>query len=146
MTGEEYMHVLEQRRAEYEKKHSPRAHVRALLEWFIQPGDEDMVELPTTEHASTSVRRPRTYRPASHWREQLARVQTELDSIYDGGVDDPASVNLSPHARSRAARSAGHRRMAGLDREIQRAAHLLERRDLLEHKIRAAEARERKTT
>ena len=58
--------------------------------------------------------------------------------------DDPAVVNLSHTSRSRAARNAGKRRMAALERDIEKAARLMARIEFLDHKVLMADARERK--
>jgi hypothetical protein len=48
--AEDYMKVLLKRQAAWADEHPPRAgalpHLPTLLEWFIQPGDEDWVRLP----------------------------------------------------------------------------------------------------
>lgn len=168
MTGDEYMELLEQRRQAWESAHPAReaaeariAEIKrefpganpqikpkwgppvALLEWFIEPGDEDLVDLPKPEPKAKRQPTPRVYRSAASLREERDRLQQRLDLIC--GVEDTgdmAVVNLSPHSRSRAARTAGRRRFAKLDRDLDRAAGLRRRIQSLDFRINTAEARE----
>lgn len=152
VTGDEYIALLEKRRAAYEAAHpiDPRAPewarrvIRPLLEWFIEEGDEEIFTPPPDPPASRPARtpRPRTYRTAASLREERDRVRAQLDALDTSSGHDPAVVNLSPSSRSRAARAAGRRRFASLDRDITRACRLIERLDALDAKIRRADARE----
>lgn len=41
MTGDEYIALLLERQAAYEREHPPSPPwLRPLLEWFVRPGDE----------------------------------------------------------------------------------------------------------
>ncbi|WP_043650821.1 hypothetical protein [Cellulosimicrobium cellulans] len=156
MTGDEYIALLEERRAAYEADHpiDPRAPewarrvIRPLLEWFVEEGDEEIFTPPPAPPASRPARtpRPRTYRTAASLREERDRLRTQLDALNTSSRPDTAVVNLSPSSRSRAARSAGRRRFASLDRDITRARQLIERIDALDAKIRRAEHREKRAT
>ena len=144
MTGEEYIAVLEERRAAYmaERPGQPEWLV-PLLEWFIEPGDEHVVTLPApAPKPERPAPAPRRYRSAASLRAARDQLQARLDALTGTG-GDLAAVNLSPHARSRAARNAGRRRMAALDRDVRQAAQLLRRINDLEARIARAEHRER---
>ncbi len=144
MTGDEYITVLEQRRAAYmaERPGQPEWLV-PLLEWFIEPGDEQLVTLPApAPKPERPAPAPRRYRSAASLRAARDQLQARLDALT-GTSGDPAAVNLSPHARSRAARNAGRRRMAALDRDVRQAARLLRRINDLDSRIARAEHRER---
>ncbi|MCD0445809.1 hypothetical protein LO763_19560 [Glycomyces sp. A-F 0318] len=166
LTGDEYMKLLEQRRDAWEAAHPAREAVQAqierikrdfpgvnpvirsdwkppvaLLEWFIEPGDENLVELP--EPKPKRQPQPRVYRSAASLREERDRLASRRAAII--GMDDDgdmAIVNLSPFARSKAARAAGRRRFAKLDRDLARVASLNRRIDALDFRIAAAETRE----
>lgn len=164
MTGDEYMNLLERRRAAWEAAHPAREAVEAVIEqvkrefpganpqlkpgwqpaaalltWFIQPGDEDLVDLP--DPAPKRKPTPRVYRSAASLREERDRLRARMPALFDDD-GDMAVTNLSPFARSRSARNAGRRRFAQLDRDIERAVKLTERIDALNFRIVRAEARE----
>lgn len=164
LTGDEYMELLVQRRAEWEAAHRqdaeaeierikrefPGANPRlksgwepppALLEWFVRPGDEDLVDLPESKPAPKRTPKPRTYQSAASLREERDRLVSQRSAIVGGG-GDMAEVNLSPSSRSRAARNAGRRRFAKLDRDLERYTALSRRIDSLNFRIARAEARE----
>src|SRR5690625_3726538 len=115
MTGEEYIAVLEERRAAYmAARPSQPAGVVPPLEWFIEPGDEHLVTLPAPEpKAERPMPQPRRYRSAASLRVERDRAQAELDALTGTG-GDTAEVNISPHSRNRAVARAGRRRMAAL--------------------------------
>jgi hypothetical protein len=146
--GEAYMQVLLDRQAAYEAAHPNRPgalpRMRPLLEWFIQDGDEKWVILPEHKFAPKRTPTPRTYRSAASIREELGALEARMARIAGSGPDDPAAVNLSPFARSRAARNAGRRRFAQLDRDLERYTQLTTRRDQLTGQLRSAETREAK--
>lgn len=167
MNGDEYMELLEQRRAAWEAAHPAReaaeaqiaqikrdfpganpqlkpnwTPLRPLLEWFIEPGDEDLVTLPEPEPKPKP--RPRVYRSAASLREEREQVQAQIEALWEDD-GDMAVVNLSPHAKSRAARNAGRRRMANLDREIDLGLRLSRRLQSLDARIASAEAREQES-
>lgn len=167
MTGEEYMQLLEQRRAEWEAAHPAREAAEAeierikrefpganptlkpgwgppvaLLEWFVRPGDEDLVDLPEKQPAPSRTPKPRVYRSAASLIAERDQLQVQRDAIVADDGGDLAETNLSPSSRSRAARSAGRRRFAKLDRDLERVAKLNRRIDSLNSRIARAVARE----
>lgn len=139
--GEAYMQLLLDRQAAWEAAH-PLIRLRPLLEWFIHAGDEQWVRLSETAPAPKRETKPRVYRSAASIREELAMVEAKMDRIVGNGSDDNASVNISPYSRSRAARNAGRRRFAQLDRDLERYAALSRRRDGLASRLISAQARE----
>jgi hypothetical protein len=146
VTGDEYMAVLLQRQAAWIARHGGDRTRPPLLEWFIRPGDERFVQLPSETAAPKRERQPRAYRSAASLRAEHAEVQARMDAITGAGSDDPAIVNLSPYSRSRAAARAGRRRFAQLDRDLERYTALRARLTRLENRIAMADARETKTT
>lgn len=144
VTGEQYMEILLQRQAAWITRNGGNRMLRPLLEWFIRDGDEEFVQLPETAPAAKRERTPRTYRSAESLRAERDQVQARMNAITGSGPDDPASVNLSPFSRSKAARTAGRRRFAKLDRDLERYTALSQRLAALSSRIINAEARERK--
>jgi hypothetical protein len=144
VTGEQYMEILLQRQATWMTRNGGMHKLPPLLEWFIREGDEDFVQLPDATPAPKRERTPRTYRSAASLREDRDRVQAQMDAITGSGPDDPASVNLSPFSRSKAAASAGRRRFAKLDRDLEKFTALAQRLATLDFRILSAEAREQK--
>lgn len=146
MTGDQYMSVLAERQRIYEQAHAkpgPRMRFPALLEWFIQPGEEHLVLLPEPAPAERPAREPRTYRSAESLRQERERVAAEMTRVAGiGDLPDRAAANLSPHSRSRAARNAGRRRFAVMDRALETYARLNRRLAVLNGQIARAEARE----
>lgn len=167
LTGEEYMALLEQRRAEWEAAHPAREAAEAeverikrafpganpvlkpgwspptaLLEWFVRPGDEDLVDLPKEQPAPKRERRPRVYQSAASLIAERDGLVARRDAIVADDGGDLAETNLSPSSRSRAARSAGRRRFAKLDRDLERVAKLSRRIEALNFRITTAQARE----
>lgn len=143
--GEEYMRVLLDRQAAWEAAHPGPGRFRPLLEWFIVDGDEHQVRLPEATLAPRRVTAPRVYRTAESIRADLAKVEGEMARVAGTGPGDRAAANLSPYSRSRAARNAGRRRFAQLDRDLERYASLERRRVKLVGRLAAAEARELKS-
>ena len=141
--AEDYVDLLLARQAAW---HAARPHVSLPLlpEHFIEDGDEKWVILPDAKPAPKRQRTARRYRPAADIRAELADVEARMARIAGSGPDDPAAVNLSPFARSRAARNAGRRRFAQLDRDLERYTKLAARRDTLAFALKSAEAREAK--
>lgn len=142
-TGDQYIEVLLRRQQAWlGSLGQVRPKYPPLLEWFIQDGDEQWVQLPESAPAPKRERKPRTYRSAASLREERNRVQAQMDQIAGTGSDDPASVNLSPFSRNKSAASAGRARFAKLDRDLERYAKLSARLERLNGQIRSAEARE----
>jgi hypothetical protein len=155
MNLDEYMKLLEQRRAEWaalpkpEMPFKPKAWIAdPLLERFVRPGDEDLVDLPESQPAEPKpAPRSRTYRSAASLREERARLQARLDAYIDSDDGSPAhdalaGVNLSTQSRHPGARAAGRRRFAQMDRDLERVANLYRRISALDSRIATAEARE----
>lgn len=142
--GDAYIAVLLARQAAWIHRNGGDRTFPPLLEWFIREGDENFVIVPGEKPAPKRERRPRTYRSAASLIEERDKVQARMDAITGSGPDDPASVNLSPHSRSRAARTAGRRRFEQLDRDLERYTMLSNRLEQLNYRIRVAQRRERK--
>lgn len=113
-----------------------------LLEWFIRDEDVPLVDVPAEKPAPKRVRTPRVYRSAASIAEELATIEARMAAIAGSGSDDPASVNISPFSRSRAARRAGRARFEKLDRDLERYTALSRRRDSLKGRLATARARE----
>jgi hypothetical protein len=141
MDAEDYMTVLVERQEQWKRAH-PQARVFPLLEWFILAGEEDLVRLPETEPAAKPVRTPRVYRSAASLREERDALAARMERLAGmDGTPDRAAANLSPHARSRVARTAGRRRFERMDRDLAAYAELQRRVDALNGRIANAEAR-----
>ncbi len=100
MSPDEYMDLLVQRREDYYAEHGqPAPGFPALPEWFIRDGDEHLVDMDAIEQANRAEqprpeRKPRNYKPASHWREVLERIDARLAALDPGprhGTTDPAA-------------------------------------------------------
>lgn len=140
--GPAYMDLLVTRQTAYETHRPNRLGFPTLIEWFIQPGDENWVRIPEEKRQPKRVTTPRVYRSADSIAEELAEVETKLAAFGTEDCDDNAVVNLSPYSRSRAARNAGRRRFAQLDRDLERYTALCKRRDALQGRLTTARARE----
>ncbi len=115
LTPDAYMDLLLERQAAYESEHPPVGWVRPLIEWFIQPGDEDLIDMAAidAENARTSeqpkrVAKPRTYRSAASLIEERDRLAAKRDALSDmrrHGTDDLAAyggVGVRQTSRQRA--------------------------------------------
>jgi hypothetical protein len=102
-----------------------------MLEWFIQAGDEDLVELPAPSPRPQP--QPRRYRSTESLRAERDRLIARRDEITTGAHQDPAMCNLG-----------GRRRWDQLERDIQKVARLTKRIDTLGWRIAAAESREQR--
>lgn len=143
MDAEDYMALLLERQAAWQIAHPHQTPgFPPLLEWFIAPEDEQWVRLPGSVTAPPKKTTPRVYRSAASIRAELASVEAEMARVANTGSDDPASVNISPYARSRAVRTAGRRRFAQLDRDLEKYTSLNRRRARLVGRLATAEARE----
>ncbi|HEX2297836.1 MAG TPA: hypothetical protein VHH34_04855 [Pseudonocardiaceae bacterium] len=150
INGDEYVRtVLVSRQQAWFDAH-PEARDRGfppLLEWFVQAADEQFVRLPDPDPKPSKPQRPRQYRSAASLRAERDEVEGRMMAVAgadDVGGGDRAIANLSPYARSRAARNAGRRRFAQLDRDLGRYTRLKTRYDALTGRIAAADARENK--
>ena len=143
LTGDEYMALLVERRDAYYAEHGqPRLGFPALLEWFIRDGDEDLFTPPEPTPQPKSERKPRTYKPASHWRERLARIDAELAALDPGprhGTTDPAAYGgIGVRQTARQDRQWGAR----IDRAAERYVRLTRARNEVAGKLARAETRE----
>lgn len=146
---EEYLEELLRRQSVYVAEHPSvpgREWVRPLLTWFVR--DDDEVEGVTVDAPPSpppvakppqSDRRPEIRGRLARNRDRLVSTRRQLDAL--SGEGDPATVNLSPFARNRAAAAAGRRRLAQLDRDITRGTKLLATEAGLLHRIALDETR-----
>jgi hypothetical protein len=145
ISGDEYVRVvLVQRQQAWiaAQAGGVRLGFPPLLEWFIDDGDEQWVQLPQPE--VRPVPKPRRYRSAASLREERDVLLRKMEAVAGrGDVGDGAAVNLSPSARSRSARVAGRRRFAQMDRDLT-YTRLRDRVNVLNGRIARAEAREAK--
>lgn len=133
MTGDEYVTVLLERQQQHCAKRGITGPYRPLLEWFIRPGDEDMVDLPVEPAALKLAPTPRRYRSAASLRAERDRLVARRGRLGRPDTDDPAAVR------------AGHRQVtrqaARLDRELRRYVTLDGRISYLNHRLDLALAR-----
>lgn len=130
MTGDEYMDELLARQAAWMGAH-PHVKGMPLLEWFVRDGDENLVDLPAA--APSPTRMPRTYATAKSLRDRRDELQTTLDAMtFHDGPPDRAAANITTPGRWKS-----------LDSQIAKGAKLAARIDKLNHRIAAAEQRER---
>ena len=135
LTGDEYMALLQQRADEWLATHSGtiRPKFPPLLTWFIQEGDEDLVDpafLTPPEPQPRPVRRPRYYRPASYWRDEVARIEAQRASLAEPLITDRAAaggVALGPKrtARIQQREDSRLRRYVALEPKLRHAQHML---------------------
>ncbi|WP_068059245.1 hypothetical protein [Nocardia xishanensis] len=134
MSGDEYMELLKQRSDEWMASHSTvRPKFPPLLTWFIQDGDEDLVDpaiLAAPEPKPKPVRRPRYYRPASYWRDQIAEIEARMAPLTAPLINDRAAaggVGLGPKrtARIQAREDGRLRRYVALQKQLEHAKHML---------------------
>lgn len=149
LTPDQYMDLLLERQAEYVAQNGPAIlGFPPLLDWFIRDGDEALVDMDAIEAADAVVMerpapKPRRYRPASYWRDELDRVTARMNAISGvqrHATDDPAAyggVGISQTARQR--RKYGE----SLDRTAAEWVRLEARRSHAVSMLRKAEARER---
>jgi hypothetical protein len=146
ISGDEYVRVVLVRRQEaWIAAHETSRGFPPLLEWFIEPGDEEFVQLPEAveKPSSKDAPKPRQYRSAESLRAERDGLLRRMEQVAGrGDLGDRAAVNLSPYARSRAARTAGRRRFAQMDRDLETYTKLKRRLDVLNSRIARAEARE----
>lgn len=144
MDAEDYMALLIRRQEKWMGDHSA-VRLPALYEWFILSGEEDLVRLPEHVPAEKPARTPRVYRSAASLHEERGKLLARMIQVAGTeGTPDRAAANLSPNARSRAARRAGQRRFAKMDRDLATFAALQRKVAVLDGKIARAEAREAK--
>jgi hypothetical protein len=151
LTGGEYMELLEQRRAAWEAECARSGTLRprygALLEWFVQDGDEKLFTPPKAAPVPKRETKPRVYRSAASLREERDQLQARRAAFVEpdnGGPehDARAIVNVSTQSKNRASRASGRRRHASNDRALREYAALTRRIGALNSQIVKAEARE----
>lgn len=143
LTGDEYMALLLERQAAYVAEHPPAPGVtwaaRPLLEWFIQPGDEELFTPPKEVPQPKRETKPRVYRPAASLREERDRLIAQRA---------PLLVPLSPDRAASGGVALGRKRTARMqqreDRRLQQYVALTRRIDALNVRIESADIRERK--
>lgn len=137
LTGDEYIELLLQRQKEYLDARPPMKFP-PLLEWFIRDGDEDLVDLPEPEPKRKP--KPRTYRPASYWRDRIAslerRMAAEANKADFGDRAASGGQALGPKRTRKFLERA--------DKALQRYCELARRKAHAESMLRKAELRERK--
>lgn len=148
MDAGDYMTLLATRQQQWKRTAQARTglapRLLPLLEWFILPGEEALVRLPESKPTPRKARTPRVYRSAASLREERDALLTRMERLAGADVvRDRAGANLSPNARSRAARTAGRRRFTTMDRNLAKYAELQRRVNALNGRIASAEARER---
>lgn len=153
LTGDEYIALLQRRQDEWvaaQAQRPFRVRFTPLLEDFVEPGDEDLVD-PTVyapappQPKQTPTKRtpkPRKYRSAESLRAERDRVQARRDAIAARDCRDVAIVNLGPSSRNSRFARAGRRRFEQMDRDLQRYTQLTAKLADLGGRIARAEARE----
>ncbi|MEQ7847761.1 hypothetical protein [Nocardioides kribbensis] len=140
MTGDEYMDLLLERQAEWERKHAGdprRPWARPLLEWFIREGDDLLFTPPEEQPQPKRATQSRVYRSAASLRAERDRLVTQRAPLLTPILTDRAAaggVALGPKRTARV--------QAQEDRRLQRYVSLTRRIEALETRIQRAEARE----
>lgn len=147
LSPDEYADLLMQRQAAWIAERPGRSWVRPLLSMFINDGDEDIVDMAAIEAHNAKPtpqrpKKPRQYKPASHWRAELTRIDARLDAL-DGvqrhATGDPAAyggVGVRQTVRQR--RKYGDR----IDRTAAEYVRLTGQRNDVAAKLWRAEQRE----
>lgn len=147
LTPDQYVALLLRRQEEHAATHPRVLGFPPLLEWFIEPGDEDLVDMAAIDRPAPSPRparskRPRQYRPASHWQAELERIEQRMaaiNGIQRHATTDPAAYGgLGIHQTARQARRYG----AQIDRAAAEYVRLEKRKTHAARMLRAAQARE----
>lgn len=131
MNLDEYMVVLQQRADEAMATQrgtgwAPR--FPPLLTWFVRDEDVDVVELPTPEPKPEP--KPRYYRPASYWRDRIARLQARMRAVGEPLIPDRAAAGgaaLGPKRTARIQQAEDGRlgQYVALRKELEHAQHML---------------------
>jgi hypothetical protein len=150
--------LVERARAADAEMHSDRAAaglppvpswLRHLPEQMILDGDEDLVDMTAIltetariEASEPKPRTPRTYRPASHWRAELQKIDAALAA--ETGRSRLGTADLAAYGGIGVRRTPRQRRRdhAAMDRSIERTARLIDRRKTVAWKLALAEKRE----
>lgn len=142
LTGDEYMALLQQRADEWMAANSAtmRPKYPPLLTWFVRDGDEDLVDpaiLAAPEPQPKPTRRPRHYRPASYWRDQIERLEASMAALAEPIIQDRAAAGGEALGPKRTARV-----QAREDSRVRRYVEQQRRLEHARHMLRSAEARE----
>lgn len=150
LSPDDYAALLAARRDAYNETHPPQVGFPALLDWFIQDGDDEIVDMAAINAANRAVederpKRPRTYRPASHWRDQLERIDARLEALT--GVRAHDTDDLAAYGGIGIRRTARqHRRHAArIDTTAAEYVRLTDKRRDVAAKLSRAQARETTT-
>lgn len=142
-----YMDLLVERQNAHMAEHPPTLPwLVPLLEWFIQPGDEDLVDMDAIEASNARSsdspkpeRTPRVYRTSESLREERDRLIAQRA---------PLAEPISPDRAASGGVALGAKRTARLqtreDSRLRRYVALTRRIETLDHRIRSADARERR--
>lgn len=148
VTLDEYMAVLQQRLDTYNASRPPsdnqvfrvKSWVEPLLPWFFRDEDEAFVVLPEPKQPKPKPKpKPRYYRPASYWREKLARIEAQMKPLEEPLITDRAAAGGCALGPKRTQRIQNQE-----DGRLQRYVALKKERDRLASMLRTAEAREAK--
>ena len=151
LSPDEYADLLAARRDAYYAEHPPRPGFPAMLDWFVEDGDEDLVNVAACEAATRPLeddrpRRARTYRPAAYWRDRLDAVDARLDAI--NGIRRHDTSDLAAHGGVGIRQTARQTRRHGSRIDAVAAEYVrlsTQRRDLAARLARA-ESREETST
>jgi len=138
MTGEEYMALLTERQRAYMAERPPvKPWLKPLLEWFIQPGDEDLFTPPPVARQSKRETTPRVYRTAESLRAERDRLATRAALLVapilpDRAASHGVALGRKGTARVQQREDSRLRQYVALDRRIK----------ALDGRIARADARE----
>jgi len=142
--AEAYMDLLQERQAVYVAEH-PDVHaswIVPLIEWFIWPGDGDLVILPDRTTEDPAPKRTDADRLAAaeagvaRWTERLAKADAALAAAVGRSrpAEDSAVINIPRTPRM----------WKRLDSDISRVIQAGRIRDNADNKLAMAQARVRK--
>lgn len=138
MTGDEYIALLTERQQAHLVVHPPaKPWLKPLLEWFIQPGDEDLFTPPTNAPEPKRPTTPRVYRTAASLRAEREDLISRRDATVPESLPDRAAVTGQGIGIKR-----GLRYAARMDRALQKYTALDRRIRELDGRIARAESRE----
>ena len=151
LSPDEYADLLVARRDAYYAEHPPRPGFPAMLDWFVEDGDEDLVDVAACDAATRPLeddrpRRARTYRPASYWRDRLAKVDARLDAINGIRRHDTSDLAAYGGIGIRQTPRQTRRHGSRIDAAAAEYVRLTTQRSNLVAKLARAETREKATT
>lgn len=145
----QYMDLLKQRADEWQAERPRITGFPPLYEWFIRPGDEDLIDmdaidadLARLDQQPKPARKPRTYRPASYWRHRLVSIERRLEALTgvtrhdttDRAAHTGIGIRQTPRQRAKYA--------ARIDATAEKVVKLTGQRDHARRMLRKAEERE----